>query len=156
MAVVIPWPYPDNGADDFIRNIVLPGMHQHGEHHWSITEKSDPENRLIGLISLYPNRKEDNRGFWIGLDYQRRGYMAEAVLAVNDYAFDVLNMNEMILNNAEPNTGSHRLKENVGAKVISDDGEIPYVGGSYRQIRWLLTREAWQANRHKLIKPVPV
>lgn len=63
------------------------------------------------------------------------------VAAVNDYAFDVLGMPEMLLNNAEPNVGSHRLKEISGA-VILGTRERDDVGGRFHEVLWLLRSEA--------------
>ena len=32
LAAVVPWPYPQNGAEEFIRNVILP---QQGKSRWS-------------------------------------------------------------------------------------------------------------------------
>ena len=70
--------------------------------------------------------------------------MREASAAVNDFAFDVLGMEELLLGNAEPNAASHRLKESAGAEIIAI-GEANYIGGRFREVRWRLTAEAWKA-----------
>jgi len=70
--------------------------------------------------------------------------------AVNDFAFDVLRMPYLTLNNAEPNKASHRLKEISGAKIIEINDDVPYVGGRFRQIRWHLTCEDWESHRDSL------
>ena len=66
--------------------------------------------------------------------------MQEAVFAVNEFAFDVLGLPHLRLNTAEPNRASHRLKEVSGAKIIGVD-EAAFIGGKFRRVRWLLTRE---------------
>jgi len=111
------------------------------------------DNLLIGAISLMPYSDTDNRGFWIAHEHLRKGYMTEAVVAVNDFAFDQLGMDALLLNNAEPNIASHRLKEKSGATIINIEDNVPFVGGNFRSIRWRLTREAWAANRHRLLRP---
>lgn len=148
MAAAIPWPYPDDGARQHIES-VLPKMAVGHQFDWAITLKSADDDRLIGIISLYPEG-EDNRGFWLGKSYQRQGLMTEAMSAVNDFAFDVLRMPYLTLNNAEPNKASHRLKEISGAKIIEINDDVPYVGGRFRQIRWHLTREDWESHRDSL------
>ncbi len=154
MAATIPWPYRPEAAEDYYRTVALPANESGDEYHWTLALKADPERRLIGNISLTPKDKEDSRGFWIGLPYQRLGYMKEAVCAVNDFAFDVLGMPELILNNAEPNLASHRMKELSGASIIARNENHPYCGGqTFTQIRWRLTAEAWRANRHKFGSP---
>lgn len=143
MAAAIPWPYPADGAARFLE-ITLPKMESGRQYDWAITLKEAGDGLLVGIISLYPHG-DDSRGFWIGQDYQRRGLMTEAVAAVNDFAFDVLGMPHLTLNNAEPNLGSHRLKEAWGAEIIETNDAVAYVGGRFRQVRWRLTREAWKA-----------
>lgn len=121
-------------------------MEAGSEYDWAITLKAERNDQLTGIISLYP-QSEDNRGFWLAKAYQRQGLMTEAAAAVNDFAFDVLGMAQLKLNNAEPNTASHRLKEKSGAKIVKINEDVPYVGGRFRQVRWLLTRTDWEAYR---------
>lgn len=102
---------------------------------------------MIGIISLYPHRDESNRGFWLGKEYHNQGLMTEAVAAVTDFAFYELGMPFLRLNNAEPNTASHRLKEKAGAKIVSIEPDVAYVGGKFNEVNWLLTREDWEAHR---------
>ena len=143
MAAAIPWPYPEDGAARFLE-VTLPKMEAGRQCDWAITLKDVGDDLLIGIISLYPYG-DDSRGFWIGRDYQRRGLMTEAASAVNDFAFDVLEVPYLTLNNAEPNLASHRLKEMSGAEIIEINDDVAYVGGHFRQVRWRLTREAWRA-----------
>ena len=148
MAAAIPWPYPDDGAQTYLES-ALTKMAAGLEYDWAITLKSANDDLLIGIISLYPDG-EDNRGFWLAQAYQRQGLMTEAMSAVNDFAFNVLGMPHLTLNNAEPNRASHRLKEISGAKIVEINDGVPYVGGRFRQIRWRLTREDWERHRDGL------
>ena len=150
MAAAIPWPYPDDGAISFVR-FSLAAMERGERYAWAITEKAG-DDRPMGCIDLFPTDPNDNRGFWLGLPYQGKGYMIEAVAAVNDFAFDVLGLDRLILNNAEGNVGSHRVKEKSGATIVAINDNVPYVGGVYRQIRWTLTREQWHANREGFLR----
>ena len=148
MAAAIPWPYPDDGAQTFLE-AVLPKMAAGLEYDWAITLKSANDDLLIGIISLYPDG-EDNRGFWLAEAYHNHGLMTEAMAAVNDFAFGELGMTHLTLNNAEPNMASHRLKEKSGARIVEVNDDVPYVGGRFRQIRWRLTCEEWEAHRGSL------
>ena len=85
---IVPWPYPPDGAYTWYRDFALPAMERGEEWHWTIRLKSSPAS-LIGCISL-KNKENKNRGFWIGLPWQRQGFMTEACEAVTDYWFDVL------------------------------------------------------------------
>lgn len=144
MAAAIPWPYPEDGARMYLET-VLPKMAAGQEYDWAITLKAKGD-QLIGIISLYPTA-EDNRGFWLAQAYWNRGLMKEAIFAVNNFAFDELGLPHLILNNAEPNRASHRLKEISGAKIVAINDDVPYVGGRFRQIQWRLTRTDWEARR---------
>ena len=143
MAAAIPWPYPQDGARNYLES-VLPKNEVGEQYDWAITLKSEADDLLIGAIGLYPESGEDSRGFWLATGYQRLGIMKEAVWAVNDFAFDVLKLPFLILNNAEPNVASHRIKEISGATIIAIDEDVPCVGGRFRGVRWRLTREDWE------------
>ncbi len=148
MATVIPWPYPGDGAEQFLRR-TLADREQGRRYGWAITLKGDGGDRLIGVIDLFPNNPGDNRGFWIGVPYQRQGYMTEAVAAVNDFAFESLGLPRLLLNNAEPNIASHRLKEKSGATISAIEDDSPILGGRFRRIKWILTAEQWRSHRER-------
>ena len=147
MHTSIPWPYPDDGAEEFVRSM-LPKIEAAEEYYWAIRIKAREGKGLVGVISLSPHSDTDNRGFWLGEEFWGQGYMREAVAAVNDFAFDVLGMTELLLNNAQPNVASHRLKESCGAEILGiEDRE--YIGGTFPGVRWKLSAEAWRRCREQ-------
>ena len=141
----IPWPYPDNGAEEFL-SFVLPEMSQRKRFIWALTITQANVNELVGLIELDPYGPF-NRGFWLIPEHHKKGYMTEAVTAVNDFAFNVLEMPSMRLGNALPNIGSRKLKERSGAVLIEIIPEVEFVGGIYPEEVWELTAEEWWENR---------
>jgi GNAT superfamily N-acetyltransferase len=84
----VPWPYPPDGAEHFLRKIALPEMASGVSWIWSIRPKRAAE-QLIGVISL-TTKPAGNRGFWIDPAWQGQGLMTEASDAVTDYWFEVL------------------------------------------------------------------
>ena len=106
----VPWPYPADGAHSYYRNFALPadeaGRRMALE---SFGERADPE-QLIGSIGLFRG-EQNNRGFWIGLPWQRIGFATEASEAVIDFWFDVLNFERLRIPKAIANTGSRRNLE---------------------------------------------
>ena len=150
MFAAIPWPYPDDGATQFVGS-ALAGMAREERYVWAIVEEAAGDDLLMGCIDLCPTKADDNRGFWLGLPYQGKGYMTEAVAAVSDFAFDVVRLPQLILNNAEPNIASHRLKEKAGATILQINEGVSYVGGVFREIRWTHTPEQWHANRDRFL-----
>jgi ribosomal-protein-alanine N-acetyltransferase len=73
----VPWPYPEDGAFLFYRDVALPAIERGEEWQWTLRLKDSPEP-LIGAISLH-GYEGDNRGFWLGLAWRGRGLMTESL-----------------------------------------------------------------------------
>ena len=76
---VVPWPYPEDGAMLYYRDIALPATALGDEWHWTLRLKHAPVHH-IGVICLCQGDM-DNRGYWLGLDWHGLGLMTEAVIA---------------------------------------------------------------------------
>lgn len=122
------------------QQIALPAMARGEEWHWSIRLKSAPE-QLIGNVSLM-DEQDNNRGFWLGPQWQGQGLMSEASAAVTDYWFGVLKRPVMRVPKAAPNRGSRRISERTGMRLIrTEKGE--FVEGSFPKDIWEMTRDEW-------------
>jgi [ribosomal protein S5]-alanine N-acetyltransferase len=144
LASHVPWPYPEDGALTYYRDIALPSMARGEEWHWSLRLKSEP-GQLIGCISLL--RTENmNRGFWLGLPWQRQGLMSEAVEAVTDYWFDELGFSVMRVPKAVANIASRRISEKSGMRIVAVE-ERDYVSGRFLTEIWEITAQEWRARR---------
>ncbi|WP_338569269.1 GNAT family N-acetyltransferase [Pseudomonas canadensis] len=139
----VPWPYPADGAHSFLEHVALPAMARGEEWHWSIRLKSAPD-ALIGNICL-TDTEDDNRGFWLGRQWQGQGLMTEASAAVTDYWFGVLKRPLMRVPKAAPNLGSRRISERTGMRLIRTD-EGAFVAGAFPRDIWEMTREEWLAS----------
>ncbi len=149
---IVPWPYPADGTYTFYRDVLFPNMEAGKSLGWAVIERAS--GQFAGLLELCPHDDEDNRGFWIGLPFQQKGYVTEAVTATTDYAFDVLGMTKLRLNNAAANIGSHRIKEKAGATLVEiTEGE--FVAGTLPKEIWELTPDAWRASPMKRAAPNP-
>ena len=143
LANVVPWPYPADGAETFIRRALE--ATEHGEAwHWAIRLKSDPE-QIIGCVSLM-SVGPGNRGFWIAPPFQRQGYASEACDAVTEYWFQVLKMEKLRVPKALENVPSRRISEKQGMRVVAEE-DHDYVSGRLRTEVWELTREEWQSRK---------
>lgn len=100
----VAWPYPADGALSYYRDLALPAMARGEEWHWTLRLKTAPERR-IGNISL-PTGLNKNRGFWMGLHWQRQGLMSEAAEAVTDYWFNELDFRVLRVPKAAANIAS--------------------------------------------------
>jgi RimJ/RimL family protein N-acetyltransferase len=140
----IPWPYPADGAETFIRDIALPAIDRGDEWHWSLRPKSEP-SELIGVISLM-RECDNNRGFWLDPDWQGQGLMTEACAAVTDYWFDGLGQSVLRVPKAIQNIRSRRLSERTGMRLVATC-ERDYVCGRLPAELWEITSEEWRARR---------
>lgn len=140
----VPWPYPEDGALTYYRDDALPAMARGDQWHWSLRLKSDPD-QLIGSVALLKS-EGDNRGFWLGLPWQRQGLMSEAVDAVTGYWFDVLGFLVLRAPKAIANTGSRRISEKQGMRVVAVE-ERDYVSGRLPAEIWEITAEEWRARQ---------
>jgi RimJ/RimL family protein N-acetyltransferase len=140
---IIPWPYPENGCQDFYYNVIVPNQNKN-RWFWAMTFKQRPEE-LIGTIELSrsENLNKSNRGFWLGEPFWGQGIMTEAVGAVQDFAFQELGFTRLILENAKGNLGSRRIKEKSGAVFLRTQ-PAKFVDPCFTESEvWELTKENW-------------
>lgn len=143
---VVPWPYPPDGAYMYYRDVALPAVERGDEWAWTLRLKSAPE-QLIGAISVFRS-KTDNRGFWLGLPWQRQGLMTEACDPVTDFWFNVLRFPVLRVPKAMANTGSRRISEKQGMRVIATE-DRDYVSGRFPSEIWEITAQEWRARRRQ-------
>jgi len=139
-----PWPYPDDGALVFYRDVAIPAMERGEQWHWTLRLKSDPA-RVIGAISLMRG-SDENRGFWISPEWQAQGLMTEAVETVTEYWFDVLKFPLLRAPKAIDNVGSRRISEKMAMRVVRVE-ERDYVSGRLMTEVWEITAEEWRTRR---------
>ncbi len=137
----IPWPYPEDGVEFFLKDMVLP--HQgRSQWLWGIFLKSSP-TEVIGGVHLISEGKPEHRGFWLARKHWGQGIMTEAVKPVMDYAFEDLRFEKMIFANAVGNIASRRIKEKTGARFMGVE-PAKFVDPVYTEHElWELTKEEW-------------
>lgn len=144
LAAVVPWPYPEDGALTYIRDLALPAVAAGQQHHWTIRPKAHPD-MIIGMIGLML-QPDDNRGFWLDPAWQGRGLMTEACAAVTDFWFDTLGQPMLRVPKAKHNAPSRAISERSGMRVIWE-GERDYVGGPGPAELWEISAAEWRARR---------
>ncbi len=149
MTSLVPWPYPPDGAVTYYRDVALPAMARGDEWHWTLRLKNLPDE-VLGSITLRKNVENQNRGFWIGLPWQRQGLMTEACDCVTDYWFRALGFPLMRVSKAIANTGSRRISEKQGMRLIGQEYH-DFVSGRLLAEIWEITAEEWLA-RKKLVR----
>jgi [ribosomal protein S5]-alanine N-acetyltransferase len=140
----VPWPYPPDGALTYYRNIALPAMERGDSWHWTLRLKTSPD-QLIGSISLMRS-EDENRGFWLGLPWQRQGVMSEACEIVTHFWFNVLAFSVLRVPKAISNVASRRISEKQGMRVIAMV-EPDYVAGRFPAEIWEITAVEWKGRK---------
>ncbi len=152
LSVRVPWPYPDNGAEEFLRDTLLPLIESGDSINWVLVAKDGPRE-AIGMIAFRPDENNGgDRGFWLAEPYWGRGYMTEAVTAVQDFLFFELGIDRLVVVNAKSNIGSRRVKEKTGARFLGIMEFEHHEGGSESE-KWEVTRETWRKLRGGESKP---
>ena len=142
LGAAVPWPYPQNGAHDFIKNVIIPNQGK-DRWVWGIFLKSNP-NELIGAVDLWRKGIPEHRGFWLGQDFWGKGIMAEAVTPVTDYAFNDLGFERLIFSNARGNIQSRKIKEKTGARFLKTE-PADFVDPKYKERElWELCKKDWK------------
>jgi RimJ/RimL family protein N-acetyltransferase len=145
LAARVPWPYPQDGALAFIRDVILPAQGK-DKWVWGLYLKTSPDE-LIGIIDLWRQNRPENRGFWLGRAFWGRGLMTEATAVITDHAFDGLGFKSLILSNAVGNLRSRRVKEKAGAVWLRTE-PFRFVNPAYTEREvWELTPEQWKKFR---------
>ena len=146
LATVVPWPYPDDGAETFIRHELQLAASEE-IYNWVLVLRPG-DGEAIGNIRLRPgsDAPKGNRGFWLAEPYWNRGLMTEAVAAVNDFAFATLGIESFYVCNAASNRASRRVKQKTGAEFVGYI-ELPHHNGQSKAEKWKVTREGWLRQR---------
>ena len=126
MVASVPWPYPENGAENYVNNVALPDMAKGIAWFWTIRRREAPDE-LMGLICLY-DVEDNNRGFWLAPEFQGQGYMREASIAATDYWFNTLNKPVLRAPKAAANSRSRRISDSSGMRLIRTEKKA-YVSG---------------------------
>jgi [ribosomal protein S5]-alanine N-acetyltransferase len=143
LAAIVPWPYPDDGAESFIRRELAKIAAGEKVFQWVLVPRPG-DGDAIGSISFRPwsNSFKGNRGFWLAEPYWNKGLMTEAVAAVNDFAFKTLGVESFHVCNAATNLASRRVKQKTGAE-FAGYVELLHHSGQTKSEKWLVTRESW-------------
>ncbi len=149
----VPWPYPDDGAETFLNEYVMPKLQQDNFYLWALTLKGSDE--AVGLIEYrFFDDKDDNRGFWLAEHLWGQGLMSEAVTATQDLILLEMGYPQIIAKNAATNEGSRVVKMKHGAEFVGvQDGH--YHIKDQKEECWKITREAWAKIRNVPLDSLP-
>ncbi len=135
----VPWPYPEHGAYDCIKHMLLPDQ---GKDHWTwAIFMKDNQDEVIGAVELWRKGIPENRGFWLAKKHWGKGFMTEALEPITGYAFNELGFEKLIFSNAVGNLRSRRVKEKSGAQYI-ETRPAKFVDPNFTE------HEIWELEKH--------
>jgi ribosomal-protein-alanine N-acetyltransferase len=143
LAAVVPWPYPDDGAETFIKAQLEKIAAGEEIHQWALVLKAG-DGQAIGNIHFRPrsDTPKGHRGFWLAEPCWNQGLMTEAIAAVNDFAFRTLGIESFHVCNVVSNVASRRVKQKTGAEFVGHI-ELAHHSGETKSELWKVTRENW-------------
>lgn len=142
----VPWPYPEDGATNYLEDI-LKKVELSNTYLWGMVLKG-MKNEIVGVIEYrLEDNEDDNRGFWLAEPFWGRGLMTEAVVATQDYVFDNLKIERLVVKNAESNEGSRVVKIRCGAEKV-DCVPGRYLSGDVWEEVWEIRRKKWMLMRN--------
>ena len=111
MTALIPHPYPDGLAEEWIRDRT-----PQSDPIFAIALREDDE--LIGVIGIHPepNGPIAEIGFWIAVPFWGRGYCTEAAREVLRFSFEDLELQRVFAGHFAGNEASGRVQEKIGMK----------------------------------------
>lgn len=136
-------PIVDRDAAKELLSEIHDGFRQHTFLKWGIAPLGD--DKMVGTVTLF-NMDFDHRRAEIGYALERaywgNGYMGEALRAVLDYAFEVLNLHRIEADVDPRNAASIRTLERLG-----------FQREGYLRERWQVSGEIQDAFFYGLLRP---
>ncbi len=143
----IPHPYPDGAAEAWVvtheaawnlgRGLTL-----------AITLRDTRE--LAGAIglSIVPEHRSAELGYWLGVSHWGNGCATEAARALIDHGFGKLDLHRIHAHHFARNPASGRVLEKAGMKLEGLRRQAFLKWGRFEDIReWGILRAEWLANR---------
>ncbi len=96
--------------------MIAEGIAINDKINWGICLKEDPDH-IIGTIGYWqftPKHHRVELGYVLMAEHWRKGYMKEVILAVLDYAFDVMKVHSIEANIDPDNLASAAVLESTG------------------------------------------
>jgi RimJ/RimL family protein N-acetyltransferase len=124
---------------------------KNGDHSYAIVLNEGDE--LLGNIGLFDVKQMYGTatvGLFIGEAERRgKGYGTEALKLLAGYAFDVLNLSNIMLCVYEFNENAYKSYIKVGFRVIGKRRKAYYVNNKYHDVIYMdITREDWYGNEN--------
>lgn len=155
MITTVPHPYHRKDAESFIKKLI---KQWDSKENYTFFLELKSENKVIGGIAIsnisYLNGTAST-GSWVNKKYWKKGYMTEAKIAVNDFAFNDLGLRRLDSSVFTSNKASNATQQKMGYKlegVKRKSHKSSSTGKIHDANMYGLLREDWKKARGKLIQ----
>jgi len=140
LTAYIPHPYGVQDAEQFVRD--SRAGNSAGRHLRLVMTLKGGNRAPIGMIGLEPGDEKFDLGYWLGRDYWRQGFAAEAAGAMIDAFFLVTRAPALTAATLPENAASQAVLRRIGFEPV---GEAPAPGrhAGEKALLFALGRESW-------------
>ena len=154
---VVSHPYKKKNAVGFIK-YCLKKWKEKNKTNFPFFIELKKEKKVIGVIEIHKYDKQHKiceTGSWINKNYWKKGYITEAKIAVNEFAFNKLKVRKMETSVYEKNKASNATQKAMGYKyegtrlkhhIAKSTGKI------HDEHLYGLFKEDWRKNLPKIKK----
>lgn len=108
----IPYPYTDGLAESWISSLKENFINGNSLVYAITLQKNGNLIGTVGLVNI--KNAEAELGYWIGVEYWKKGYCSEGVRLLIDFCFSKIKINRIYSNHLTCNTASGRVLEKSG------------------------------------------
>jgi ribosomal-protein-alanine N-acetyltransferase len=112
---LVPHPYKKKDALWFIED-TLKNWRKKKKVKYVFFIELKSEKKVIGVTEINIKKNIGTSGSWINKDYWKKGYITEAKIAVNDFAFNKLGARKLESGAIKENKASNIMQEKMGYK----------------------------------------
>lgn len=154
MTEQIPHPYKRKDAVKWISKTIK----NWGKESYPFFIELKKEKKVIGCIDIHHINKTSNKastGSWVNKKYWRNGYMTEAKIAANDFAFNKLKLRKLNSKVFTSNEASNATQRKMGYVLegMQRQESTSLASGKVHDCNiYGLLKEDWEKARVKLLK----
>lgn len=140
-------------TSDLIANKCQQLIEDNGWGFWAVSLKDDKRDKFIGMVGLnqvhqdMPFAPNVEIGWRLHKDYWRNGYALEAAQAALKFAFEVLQLEEVMAFTAVVNEPSQRLMQRLGMSNTQQDFYHPMLDANHplaTHVLYKMSQKDWQ------------
>lgn len=113
------------------------------EDNTGITWAIEHAGTLVGAIGLHGIRYQvaawridrAELGYWVGIPFQRSGFMSEAAAEIVRFGFELLHLHKITVGCLDGNTGSQKIIERLGFRFIGRHEDDVWRDGAWHAHR---------------------